>query len=320
MTGLLLRALYMPEPEARANWREWRERADLDRLDSAVLRVLPMVARGRPEWLQDDPAAAILLGLCRRAWTQNQLRFHLLARTAAALREAGVEQVSLTGSTAFALLSSRNKSLRPLETLELLVSRAEVPAAYHALAAAGWKLSREYPSPHAAAPDHLQAVWLEDARGERLQLGWRQPASAPNPADLLHTRVYLPPNEELLAEALLTARESCELDWRWDALSLTSPSQAPLPAVQWPRVAILLDGNEAALARLRELRDKWNVVVPAALLRPASSGFLHERVRAIRRDHAWHVARGSARSSATGLAAYCARRWWRVFVRGSDAS
>ena len=151
-------------------------------------------------------------------------------------------------------------------------------------------------------------------------MGWRQPASAPNPADLLHTRVYLPPNEELLAEALLTARESCELDWRWDALSLTSPSQAPLPAVQWPRVAILLDGNEAALARLRELRDKWNVAVPAALLRPASSGFLHERVRAIRRDHAWHVARGSARSSATGLAAYCARRWWRVFVRGSDAS
>ena len=297
---LLLEAFALPEPRARASWKRWRDAADLDRLAPGILRVLPVVAHARPEWLAGDPGRAVIQGLCRKAWTQNQLGFRLLARTVARLREAGVEEVVLTGSTAFALLSSRHKSLRPLETLEIQVGREALPAAFGALTGAGWKLLPGYPEPAAA--------WLEDADGARLKLGWGRRPRALESAPLLGTVVQLFPPEEMLVETLLGVREECELDWRWDALALLAVRR-----VNWLAVFWLMDGGETGTARLRELREEWNIAVPASLL-------LCEGLWRIRRDYRWNVRNGGARAAVSGFAAYCARRWWRVFIRRSQPS
>ena len=70
----LLEALLLPEPEARQAWAEWRATQDIGTLPYTSQQLFPTLIPAFPEWLEDDPAAAILKGVVRQAWSQNQLR------------------------------------------------------------------------------------------------------------------------------------------------------------------------------------------------------------------------------------------------------
>ena len=63
---------------------------DLDQLDGDCLAVLPMLAGRLREWLPEeaatDPEREIMLGICKRGWAQNQLRYREVAETVNTLR------------------------------------------------------------------------------------------------------------------------------------------------------------------------------------------------------------------------------------------
>ncbi len=98
MTHILLDALLLPPSDAENAWRKWRASVDLDRIDPEEFLSPAHVSRARlPAWTANDPQQGILLGICRRAWSENQSRRKSLAEAIASLNAAGIDRVSATG-------------------------------------------------------------------------------------------------------------------------------------------------------------------------------------------------------------------------------
>jgi hypothetical protein len=157
-------------------------------------------------------------------------------------------------------------------------------------------------------------VWLSQTGAERVHLIWRRRWNCEGPSktnsfELPGATVEVLPPEELLAEVLLTPEGGSQLAWQWDALAITAERK-----LDWRRVETLTDQDELAVSRLRELRDEWGIAVPGYLTHSARGGFLRQRIRRINRDYRWVARNDGARPSVTGLAAYCVKRWWRVFI------
>jgi hypothetical protein len=112
---------------------------DLDRVDDASVRVLPLVAR-RPEVLGDDPDGGRLRGLYRRAWVENTL---LLDHVRPVLDEIVAEGIgaAFLGPAAMARFHDGDVGVRPMDAVDLLVRPVDAPGATRLLTAAGWSPS-----------------------------------------------------------------------------------------------------------------------------------------------------------------------------------
>ena len=319
-SSLLLEAFVLPPAQALGKWKSWRETLDPNSLDTVYFGILPMLSHRLEAWLTGDPARQSILGICKRVWTQNQLAFRSLVAIAASLREARVQRIAVSGPAAWALLYAEREAIRPIDSLELLVPRREAAAAVQASARCGWRLLPEYPNPEGATLDLLEGVWLRNARDERLKLGWRLLPSPPELAEsreklgaltsieIQGVRLSMPAPEEMLLHALAGRRESYQVDWRWDALALLD-----LRRVDWTRLDQLLAGEITARRRLRELRQQWRVPVPGRILKQ-ETGWFQRRLHAVWRDYQWHAWQAGTPASWAGFAAYCPKRWWKVFV------
>ena len=104
----------------------------------ASFHLLPTLAGRMAPWLADDPEQEIVLGICRRAWSQNQLRRKLLANALAILGAAGIERAAAIGPVLFSAQWPEG-SIRPVGRVDLLVEPASVRAAFDAFLTAGWK-------------------------------------------------------------------------------------------------------------------------------------------------------------------------------------
>ena len=94
----LLKACLAPADEVERHWRAWREQADLDSLDDASNRLLPLLYRRLEAAGIADPDMARLRGVYRYHWCRNQLLLAELRRLLPALRELGVEVLLLKGA------------------------------------------------------------------------------------------------------------------------------------------------------------------------------------------------------------------------------
>ena len=316
---LLLGAFVLPPAQAREKWVLWREGRDLDHLDPDSVQVLPLLAHRVAEWTADDPAKSIVQGVCKRAWTRNQMTLRRLAHAAAKLRAAGVDRIVLTGPASWSLLHAERKSIRPAGSPEILVARGHALRSARELSADGWRLAPGQPEPAGETLDHRHCVWLEDARGERLKLAWRL---LPCPPELASSGERLGPltsvsvqdaplqllgPEQMLLDILAGYRDRTPPDWRWDALALLAAR-----SVEWRRLRGPLMDDQVASQRLLQLREQWRVPVPERILE--TSGWFRQRVAAVWRDYLWHSWRAGRRPSWLSFAAYCPRRWWKAFV------
>lgn len=319
--SLLLEAFAFAPNEAAASWRRWRETVDLDTLEGHYLHLLPMLAHRLDEWLADDEARQRIQGIVRRAWTRNQLALRGLASAVEALREAGVERIVVAGSAAWALVAARQKSIRPVESLELLTCRDDAALAVNTFERQGWQLLPGFPRPEGAVLDHREGVWLANQRHERLKLGWRLLPCPPElarsrekpsgvlPVEVHGVALHVPLAEEMLLQALCGYRESNQVDWRWDALLLVA-AHPP----DWARLEELVADEATARERLAELDQRWQAAVPEHVLKPRQNWF-RRRLNKVWRDYHWHAWQAGTEVSWAGFAAYCPRRWWRVLVR-----
>ncbi len=320
---LLLEAFVRPPAEAVESWRRWRENLDVDSLDPRYFRILPMLAPRLGDWLAGDTADSTIRGICKRAWAHNQIAFRSLANAAGALRGAGIAPVVVTGSPAWALLYEESKAIRPLDTLELLVRRHYAARAVDALGGLGWRLVEGMSRPEGRMLDLVEGVWLRNDKDDRLKLSWRLLPSSPESAradetlpkltatEIFGVKIDRIPPEEMLLHSLGGRRDFFEVDWKWDALALLA-----LRPVDWKRMQSLLGDDSAARLRLRELRTDWQADVPAGILREETPGWLRRRFEIVRGDYRWNAWNAGARPSWVGFGAYCARRWWKVFVTG----
>lgn len=284
---LLLDALTLPPPQAAAAWRSWRASSDLDRLDNGSFHLLPALAGRMPAWIADDPQQAILKGICRRAWSQNQIQRKVLTDALGILMTAGIQRVAATGPILWGPLYWPEGAIRPIGMVDLLVEPAAVPLAFEALLRASWEAPNGLPDCAGTRFYFAPGALLQSPDGGQMRLHWR---ALPN-RDLSIRRPEFPPLEPAepglmapynmpLEHSLVAALGGIHEDgvaWHFDALMICGQ-----PGLHWDRVAALVKRRSAQRERLGTLRD-CGAAVPQAVTRPLwSSGIEHTLAAALR--------------------------------------
>ncbi len=135
---LLLRAAIRRGPEAVEAWREWKSKADIERLDPGSFRILPLLSGNLHALEVSDPLAERLRGIHRITWFTNQVMFRGAAALVNALHQAGVRTMVLKGAP-LAILHYRDIGLRPMGDIDILVPAGQATEAVDRLFAAGWE-------------------------------------------------------------------------------------------------------------------------------------------------------------------------------------
>jgi hypothetical protein len=252
----LLKALIQPLPQAGDAWRSWRSSVDLDRLDPASFWMLPSLAARMQEWIVNDPQQDILVGICKRAWSKNQLVSQLGTQATEVLRSAGLRP-AWSGPAAWAQRYWPEGAIRPIEWVDLLLDYEAVGPAMDALSRSGWTVAGRRPNSRAAKFYFSPPIPVRYQSTGMVRLHWRD---LPN-TDFALRRPPLSQSPNLSAEydflRILGGEFDDALDWRCDALMIGGAR--PL---DWDSIVGLLKWRSRAKARLAELCREWNVEVP----------------------------------------------------------
>ncbi len=287
---LLFDALVLPLPQAEESWRRWRSTVDLEHLDQAAVQFLPAVAGRLPEWLVDDPKQAMFIGICRQAWSQNQLRKKVLTDAVQLLRDSGIDRVAATGPALWGELYWPAGSIRPITIIDLLIEPASVPPALNVLGKVGWSISGHPPNSKDKGFQFAPATVLQSASGSKLRVHWR---ALPN-TDLSLRRpefpelITMPPGKiaphaipaEYSLAAVLGGNLDDAMDWRCDALMICSGCD-----LDWLKIASLLRWRSSARTRLEELRPYSDQAIPLAVTGSSWTGPIERKVASLLRTY-----------------------------------
>jgi hypothetical protein len=272
-----LETLTGAEAARKQAWLRWRSALDLDKLDYEGQRCLPLLAARLPQWLAGDPDAMRIQGIVKMTWTRNQLRLQLAAELCAALAQASIEPVAITGPLAWTLELREEGAIRPIGVLNLLIRRQHVFLAVKALQSFGWQLAS--PEPTAATLNWSQRLTFEKG-GETLHLCWRLAEA-------------LLPEQRAVEQAML--RKLRKLSWRGPQFTVLSaeagllerlqnrPAWDPVPwpadvltmrleTVDWQRFVLLTRQVASSFpvarvgARLAEVNGQGALGIPADVL------------------------------------------------------
>jgi hypothetical protein len=293
---LLLRAALLEGEPGRRAWERWRGGIDIERLDTGSQRLLPQLYRNVQRYATGDPLLERLKGVYRHAWSANGMLFRDAGRLLGALARAEIRTVVLDGS-ALVTLYYRDQGARAIDSIAVLISPDDIPAAARVFAREGWgsaklvHLSR--PGPYTSQARLLGA-------GRPVDLLWDPFPEGCTP-DIRHgfwvnaepaeiagiASQVLAPTDELLRICVRAARWEELPPFRRlaDALLLL---RAVGPRVDWTRLV-----NQArrarvvlpVLASLSLLREVLDAPVPDDSLRrleaePAGAGeWLEQRLR-----------------------------------------
>ncbi len=133
----LLEACLLDGERARVAFQRWRERADLDTLDTGSARLLPLLWRRQSGAFPGDPVLARGKAEYRRAWCLNQVAIARGAALIGRLEAAGIPAMYLKGA-ALAVGQYGDPGVRPMDDIDIAVPRSQARAAVEALVREGW--------------------------------------------------------------------------------------------------------------------------------------------------------------------------------------
>src|ERR1700761_491560 len=87
---LMQACLLRDDDAARAAWKTWKARVDLDDLDPASFRIMSLAYRRMIDLGIDDPDAGRIKGIYRYHWTRNQIAWRGKGRVLRELAELGI--------------------------------------------------------------------------------------------------------------------------------------------------------------------------------------------------------------------------------------
>jgi Uncharacterised nucleotidyltransferase len=323
--GPLMAALLAEPSQAESLWRKWRAEIDLDTMSADCIRLLPVLLSRNTSWLSRDQARNIILGICKRAWTGNQLMLRSFVDVLGSLERAGVKQAAAGGPVAWALMHQRWNSFRPVDFLELVVPRDQALRAANELGRLGWRSAPGSATPKVELLDHVAGLWFCRQEGETLKLMWRLFPAPPELAaewealppmemfDVQGTPVRVPSKEAMLAYAIAGGRHWDRLEWRCDAIPLLRTSH-----INWSLVRKWIRFSPQARKMLRALAHETGLSVPGL------AEYGPKRLRS-KWDILWtHYCRhaGGSREvrSVTGFGRFLCERWrvpaWKLPVLG----
>jgi Uncharacterised nucleotidyltransferase len=135
----LLSAALADDPTALTAWRSWRESEDIENIDSASFRLLPLIYRRLKVLAPDDPLLSRLKIVYRHTWFKNQLLVNHTQQAVDHLQQAGIETMLLKGG-ALVITSYADPGARHMNDMDLMVRPGDFQRAMQLLAASGWQI------------------------------------------------------------------------------------------------------------------------------------------------------------------------------------
>jgi Uncharacterised nucleotidyltransferase len=268
--ALILRAALSPPEPAMTAWLSLRGRLDLDSIDLASQRLLPLLERNLTRLGIEDPVLVRCKGIHRYHWSRNQVLFHRGGALLAALAAAGVETLLLKGA-ALVTRYYGDPGLRPMNDFDVAVPAAAAVEAVAVLERSGWS------SVYRITPSFRRvkhAALFEDQGRRHCDLHWRILEESPQAAadeDLWsasdaiefqgqRTRI-LSPADQLLHVCVHGARWAPEAGIRWiaDAMLIIAAG-----GIDWRR---LVDGagTRRFVLRMRETLEFLRTAMAAPI-------------------------------------------------------
>jgi lipopolysaccharide transport system permease protein len=268
-SALSLRNLLLLEPtEGEREWRKWRAGADLETLDGDCLPSIQLLSGRLPKWMAEDPNRDRLLGICKRGWAQNQLRYRELAAVWMLLQQAGAAPIAIGGCAAWALLYWEEKAVRAIASFDIFIPREGALMAVRCLESAGWIPEPGMPVPEGRALDRFEGVWFRSPANDALFLRWRLAKVSPElaganqfipacaPVEIQGASIPVLRAEELLLDAL-SRDGDMPVSWKCDAIVLLRNRR-----VDWKRLFDIARDVPLAAERLTTLRNE-GISIPA---------------------------------------------------------
>jgi hypothetical protein len=269
---LLLRAALDPSRQARDAYRRWRIGVNPYRIDEGSRRLLPLVHRNFRRSGLDGATETFVRDAYVNTSGRNQRLFRTLEDVLATLHEADVPTLVLKGA-ALTVLHYRDRGVRPMSDLDVLVPTERMDEALDALTAAGW--GDPEPFRHSVALRRgddeldLHRHVLDASNASALDADLWQ-ASLELDVGAQRTRA-LAPADQLLHAFVHGLRYNPMPPLRWivDAHVIITSSGEEL---DWDRLLRLADRHRLVAptsAALAYLEEHYPTLVPAATLAAA---------------------------------------------------
>jgi hypothetical protein len=279
---LLLRAALSPGEKAVEAWQDWKATVDLEQLDSASIRLLPLLYRNLRQLGVEDALMGRFRGIHRLTWYRNQKLFRDMSSVVRSLNDNGVPTMVLKGP-ALILLHYQDHGLRPVGDVDVLVPTKDARTAAELLTELGWR-SRMLKSPDQLTETYLthrHAQVFKDSAGQRFDLHWHVLADSCGPnADEDFWQGSVPfrlagvatralnPTDQLLHVCAHGSRWSAPPAFQWVADAVMVMSSAG-SQIDWQRFLWQVRKHRTVLA-LRDattyLKDLLDAPVPSAVL------------------------------------------------------
>lgn len=140
---LLLSAALESGDRSRDAWQEWQTSVDLDTLDQASFRMVPLLTRNLLKQGVDDIPKKIN-GIYQRTWFSNQLLFQSLSPVLTLFEEAGIPTLLHKGLS-ITLQYYIDMGVRPMHDIDLLVPADRGADAISLLQESEWQSAKGTP-------------------------------------------------------------------------------------------------------------------------------------------------------------------------------
>jgi hypothetical protein len=170
----LLRAALCDGDEARSAYQTWRERLDWERLPGTWQRLLPLLHDNARRLGLSDQLLERFGGVRRYFWARNLRLMELTKQVHAAFAEAGVPALALKG-TSLVAAAYVDRSVRPMEDIDVLVRRSQVEDAMRVLSGLGFRphiITERCLRERVAAQGELPGWPFVNQKGEYVDLHW----------------------------------------------------------------------------------------------------------------------------------------------------
>ena len=123
---LVLQAALMQGKDVINAWQKWENAINLEgHPDDGTYRLFPLLYKNLAFHEIEHPFMHRLRGIYRQEWYKNQRLFYDMSKVLRCLTDAGVRTMVLKGA-ALAILHYKNKGVRPMADMDVLVHPSQV--------------------------------------------------------------------------------------------------------------------------------------------------------------------------------------------------
>jgi hypothetical protein len=267
----LLQACLFPQREAEKAWNSWLKLVDIENLDPASLKLLPLAYRNLSNL--KGPVLDRCRGYYRKTWLQNQLNWKEVKSSLDPLVERGIQVVLLKGM-AMILAYYEDLGARTIGDIDILVRTEDLPIVQKIFKQNGLRQS----NPRFDLQDKQQiarwhAISFLDEGGRDIDLHWsfiHEHSPLLDQAVLRQARAlnsyFIPSPTHLFLQTCIHGAKFSPIPLiRWVADAVTLLKRA---SIEWDELVYLVKEAHIALPMvhaLEYLAEEFDAPIPSAV-------------------------------------------------------